>query len=221
MAVAVGSLPLIMAAWWCGRVARATEAAERHLADIRHTLREHAPDRLHPLRRFDLADAARDPAMLVSATLVTARFPRLARFHAVPDGNEMPGANVQPGIGVEIGRPAAGLDEARFEAALAAGQLRTARTIARTLRAQWGPRRFAVVERRLDALAQATAKRLRARFGDLVRTRQFEDALRLGEQIAELFPGSVMERDFRSLRPVLQTRAQELPPQTAPIRIAQ
>lgn len=157
-----------------------------------------------------------DLSALVAGKLEEARFPRIAQPKAEESDNGSLKLAASPACDIEEapeGDHAADsdddhtLDEAsRFEAALAAGDLVTCRSIMPVLVAEVDDAKAGAYRALLRRLAKDKSEELRAEFTTLLRAGDFAAALELGVKIETQLPGSRMATDFRTMRPRLKRR---------------
>ncbi len=168
-----------------------------------------------------------DPADLVGAVLPTSQYPRILsdgfdeatrnaiRGASTDDVEKANGSSASRKTDTDsrVGRSETGngsLDEvggeARFLAALAAGDLPRCRWLWLDLMQTMSQKRLETLQPRYDAFIEDCARDLRDSFAESVRIGDFTTALSKGDEIVELFPESRMAADFQSLRSHLERR---------------
>lgn len=137
-----------------------------------------------------------DAENLVAANLQHDSFPRLVPSESDTLPEEPAAAS--PGEAVHC-LP----QENQWQVAYQSGDIAGCRRALVSLREVLAPERIASMEEGLRAMSRARALQLRQDFARQVRSRYYASALITGKQITELFPDSVMARDFESLCPRL------------------
>ena len=156
----------------------------------------------------------RDPSPLVGASLDHDRYPRLVADGSVgtspaPPAPSAPSDDARP----PAGEPAPAATSTGSVSSGAPAPSGNGEQPIQRCRRLWDELRNALEDkqieswrRRLDQLNRDHACDLRARFGRLIRTGRYTEALEVGRQIVDLYPDSRMAGDFRTL----ESRIEEL-----------
>lgn len=146
-----------------------------------------------------------NPEKLVAANVPRDGFPRLVRHEPLkpPAGP----TSALPNAGAAVERRSR--EEHQWQLAYQNGDIAACRRTLDRLRELLEPERIVGLEEGLLAMGREKAAQLREDFGKMVRSRNYEAALMLGEQIAELFPESAMACEFQTIRPHLTERAEQ------------
>ncbi len=149
-----------------------------------------------------LQTGAGDPEKLVAANVPDDGFPRLAR----PEPANPP---AQPTTVSSDDAGRCSREEHQWQVAYQSGDIATCRRVLHHLRQLLKPERITSLEEGLRAMSRTKAVQLREDFASRVRSRNYAAALTTGEQIAELFPGSALACEFKTLRPRLLERVEQ------------
>lgn len=136
-----------------------------------------------------------DPGPLVAATLPSDGFPRLARQDE-PDG--------ETGSARPRGEARDPLD--LWQTAFERGDIRACRRILAEAGDRIEPDRRLAMSEAMEAFLAGRKETLRDEFSSRVRAGHFEEALAIGRQIADMFPGSDLAAEFERIEPHLRAR---------------
>ena len=201
------------------------------LARLERFLAEHAapfePGEDGSVRNLDLTGIGTgDPALLAAATLDRAVYPRLvptmeeeppadsveqeaeASLYEFGDSGEGERKDAGPSDAAEQGESPATKNLLRqWRLALREGDLASCRAVFSALVDTSAPEQLLPLRQQLEAISTDVERRLRDRFSQLVRDRDFAGALATGEEICRLLPDRPVAEEFRRLAPHLVVRA--------------
>jgi len=154
------------------------------------------PDEDRKAAEVNLSEAGTgDPGLLVAATLPSDGFPRLAR---------------QDELDAETGlaRPARDARDPLdlWQTAFERGDIRACRRILAEAGDRIEPDRRLAMSEAMEAFLAGRKETLRDEFSSRVRAGHFEEALAIGRQIADMFPGSDLAAEFERIEPHLRAR---------------